>query len=147
MVKAVAWGAWKQRKDWGRIVFGFFKPCKELGITVLCDQGGRDLVPVTIWNAHEMTLQEIALYLNSKVMKAKNNSDKEFKEATKLFGIIPTFVLQLVMNTVSYSAANLGFNIPGFGDNTRKFGHVIISNVGSMKFDMAFAPLCGPMFA
>lgn len=71
MVKAIAWGAWKQRRDWGRIVFGFFKPCKELGITVLCDQGGKDLVPVTIFNAHEMTLQEIALYLNGKVIKAK----------------------------------------------------------------------------
>ena len=79
MVKAIAWGAWKQRRDWGRIVFGFFRPLKEMGITVLCDAGGRDLVPVTIWNAHEMTLPEIALYLNEKVIKARNFQDKEFK--------------------------------------------------------------------
>ena len=78
MVKAVAWGAWKQRRDWGRIVFGFFKPCKEMGVTVLCDQGGKDLVPVTIWNAHDMTVPEIALYLNNKVYKAKTGTDKEF---------------------------------------------------------------------
>jgi len=64
-----------------------------------------------------------------------------------LFGLIPTFFLEPIMHLISYCAANLQINIPGFGDNTRKFGHVIISNVGAMKFDMAFAPLCSPMFA
>jgi len=147
MIKAIGWGAWKYRQNWGRIVFGFFRPLKEMGITVLCDNGGRDLVPVTIWNVHEMTLSEIALSLNVKVIKAKNNKDKEFKDTTKLFGVIPTFLLTPIMHMVAYTAANLGFNLPGFGDNTRKLGHIVISNVGSMDFDMAFAPLCSPMFA
>ncbi len=56
IVKAMAWGAWKCRKDFGHIVFGFYRPCKELGLTVLCDSNGKDLVPITIWNAHEMSL-------------------------------------------------------------------------------------------
>lgn len=94
-----------------------------------------------------MTLQEIALYLNNKVIKAKTNTDKEFKKSTELFGIIPTFLLGPIMHMISYCAANLGFNLPGFGENTKKFGHVIITNVGSMDMDMALAPLCSPMFA
>lgn len=147
MIKAMAWGAWKQRRDWGRIVFGFFRPLKELGITVLCDQGGKDLVPVTIWNAHEMTLQEIALYLNEKIIKAKQNKDKEFKESTKIFGIVPTFLMQPAFHLITYCAANIGFNIPGFGDNTKKLGHVLLTNIGTMNFEMGFAPLCSPMFA
>jgi len=61
--------------------------------------------------------------------------------------MIPSFILQPMMHIISYSAANLGFNIPGFGDNTKKFGHMVISNIGSMDMHCALAPLCGPMFA
>ena len=135
MVKAIAWGAWKQRRDWGRIVFGFFRPCKELGITVLCDADGKDLVPVTIWNAHEMTLQEIAEYLNGKVLNAKTLKDKEFNDSTKLFGIVPTFMLTPIMHCISYTAANLGFDLPGFGKNTKKFGHAVVTNVGTVGME------------
>jgi hypothetical protein len=118
-------------------VFGFFKSCgKDLGITVLCDvAGGKDLVPVTIWNAHELSLQEIAEYLNGKVINAKNQKDKEFNESTKLFALIPTFLLTPIMHSIAYTAANLGFDLPGFGKNTKKFGHAVVTNVGSIGFE------------
>jgi hypothetical protein len=75
-VKAIAWGCHKQRRDMGRIMFGYFKPSKSIGYTVLCDQGGKDLVPITIWDAHSMTLEEISLFLTARVLKAKNNTDE-----------------------------------------------------------------------
>ena len=77
MVKAIAWGCHKQRRDMGRIMFGFFKPAKQIGYTVVCDQGGgKDLVPITIWDAHNKSLVEIATFLNEKVSKAKSNTDE-----------------------------------------------------------------------
>ena len=53
----MALGAWRCKSEFGRISFGFFKPAEKIGITILCDQeGGRDLVPITIWNAHLMSI-------------------------------------------------------------------------------------------
>lgn len=86
IVKAVAWGFHKQRRDIGHIVFGYFKPAKQIGYTVLCDQeGGKDLVPITIWDCHDKPLEEIAKFLNEKVQKAKRGTDKEFTKATAPF--------------------------------------------------------------
>jgi len=65
---AVAWGCYKMRKNIGRIRWGTFKHDKEQGTTVLVDvEGGKDLVPVTIFNVHKMTLKEYAIAINERV--------------------------------------------------------------------------------
>ena len=54
-------GLYKMRKSVGRIKWGTFNHSKDIGTTVLCDvEGGKDLVPLTIWNIHEMTLEDFA---------------------------------------------------------------------------------------
>jgi hypothetical protein len=64
LAHAIAWGMYKQRRDIGRITLGAFRRSKKLGVTVLVDvEGGTDLVPVTVWDAHKMTLIELAKYM------------------------------------------------------------------------------------
>ena len=54
---ASAWGAYKMRRDVGKIPWGSFRANKKIGITVLVDVGlGADLVPVTIQDGHTLTL-------------------------------------------------------------------------------------------
>ena len=54
---ASAWGAYKMRRDVGKLPYGSFKKSKKIGITVLVDVGmGEDLVPVTIHDGHKLTL-------------------------------------------------------------------------------------------
>ena len=61
MGHALAWAIYKQRRDIGRISWGSFKRSKKLGVTVLVDfQGGKDLIPVTVWDGHTMTIIEFA---------------------------------------------------------------------------------------
>ena len=84
--------------------------------------------------------------MKDKVHKAKFNKDKEYTEATKLFNIIPTYILQIIVHILPYCAACIGFEFPFSGVKPDRFGHVIISNVGVLDFDQCFAPLCSPMF-
>jgi hypothetical protein len=64
MAHAIAWGLYKQRRDIGRLTLGAFKRSKRLGVTILVDvKGGTDLVPVTVWDAHKMTIIEFAKYI------------------------------------------------------------------------------------
>lgn len=39
----------------------------------------------------------------------------------------------------------LGIDIPALGLRKDTFGHVVITNVGSIGFEQGFAPLCPPM--
>ena len=58
--KGVGWGVHKQRRDFGRIVFGSFKHSNGLSYTAYCEVKDRpEPIPVTIRNPHAMTLEEI----------------------------------------------------------------------------------------
>ena len=61
MALAAAWGLYKMRRDVGRLPWGTYKASKKFGVTVLVDvEGGKDLVPVTVWDGHKKTIFEIA---------------------------------------------------------------------------------------
>lgn len=65
---ALACGLYSIRRDVGRMTFGFFTHSKKIGVTVLVDvEGGSDLVPITIFNAHEGTVFDFAKKCNEKV--------------------------------------------------------------------------------
>ena len=64
---AAAWGLYKMRRDVGRLPFGTFKAAKKFGVTVLVDvEGGKDLVPITLWDAHKMSIFEVAEIITAK---------------------------------------------------------------------------------
>ena len=147
LTKAIAWGCWKQRRDMGRIVFGYFKPTKSIGYTVLCDQGnGKDLVPMTIWDVHTKSLLTIAKDLSVRAKKAKTNTDEEFTNASKPFKLVPTCIMQPILHAITYCAANIGVSLPGGGVKPEQMGHVMISNIGTLGIEIGYAPLCSPTF-
>jgi len=72
MTHAIAIGLYKIRKDIGRIQFGFFKHSKKIGLSAMIDTEQGFQIPITFWDAHNMTLVEFAkLYdeLENKVKK------------------------------------------------------------------------------
>ena len=90
---ACAWGLYKNRKDIGRIRLGAFTRSKELGTTVLVEVGGgADLVPITIWDGHKMTLLEFAKACTERVGRAKTGTDRTHNRATEMAGAIPSHI-------------------------------------------------------
>ena len=62
------------RRDIGRIKWGTFQRAEHLGLSVLVDvEGGKDLVPVTFWDAQDKSILDIAKTCNELVNKTKNN--------------------------------------------------------------------------
>ena len=71
------------RRDIGRLPWGFFKHSKKIGLTILVDvDGGKDLIPITVWDAHTMTVIELAKKMTEKVQRAKKGKDEAHKKAT-----------------------------------------------------------------
>jgi hypothetical protein len=70
-VHALAISLYKIRRDFGRLVWGYFRHENRLGTTCFVDiYGEKDLVPVTPWDAHELTLKEFAVKINEKIKGA-----------------------------------------------------------------------------
>ena len=93
LTMAAGWGLYKMRRDVGRLPWGTFKASKKMGVTVLVDvEGGKDLVPVTIWDAHKMSIFEVATIITEKVGRAKKGNDKRHNESTKIAEYIPSFI-------------------------------------------------------
>lgn len=110
---AIAWGLFKMRRDVGRLRFGSFIHSKTIGVTTLVDvEGGQDLVPVTLWDAHKLSLIEFAQQCNSRVMAAKNKTDAAHNKSTESANFLPAFILQPALVLLSYLNINLNIAIP-----------------------------------
>ena len=141
-----AWGIYKMRRDIGRLPWGTFKAAKKLGVTVLVDvQGGKDLVPVTIWDAHKMTIFEVAKKISERVKRAKDGKDDRHNKSTQSANFVPSFIAQPCIYGLTYLAANVGLNLNFLGVKSDTFGHIVITNIGMMGYTSAFAPLCPPL--
>lgn len=143
IVHAAAWGLYKMRRDVGHLPFGTFKADKSYGVTVLVDkEGGSDLIPVTIWDGHKMTIFDVAKAISQKVERAKKGKDEKHNKATALADFIPTFVAQPLSYVMTYIAVAVGIPLPMFSLSRRQFGHLVITNVGTLGYNAAHAPLC-----
>ena len=77
----MAHGLKKIERDVGHIAWGSFKKNDSLGTTILVDiEGGKDLVPVTIWDGHKLSFDEFYAKVDEVVQRAKAKKDKAHKE-------------------------------------------------------------------
>jgi len=140
---AAGWGLHKMRRDVGRLPWGFFRADKQMGVTVLVDvEGGKDLCPVTIWDAHKMTIIEVAKFINDKVQRAKKGKDENHNNSTNLANFIPSFLAQPLIFAVTYAGAVLGLTVKPLSLSPKSFGHTVLTNVGTLGYTSAIAPLC-----
>ena len=131
------------RRDLGRLPYGVFKHQKKIGVTSLCDvDGGKDLVPVTIFDGHKMDILEYAGILASKTTRAKGNKDGDHAKSTAGFNYMTSFLGQPIVYILTYLSLNLGINCKAIGLRNDQFGHCILTNVGPLGYKEAFAPLC-----
>ena len=74
----------RNRRDVGHIKWGHviliifinhfqFQKSEKIGCTILVDSNGKDLVPVSLWEAQDESILDLAKAMNEKVGRAKNN--------------------------------------------------------------------------
>ena len=76
---------------------------------------GSDLIPITIWDAHKMTILEVAKALTAKVSNAKKGQDTKHNKATALADFIPSFIAQPLSFILTYIAVNVGIPLTALG--------------------------------
>jgi pyruvate dehydrogenase E2 component (dihydrolipoamide acetyltransferase) len=106
-------------------------------------ESGKDLSGVLVERADEKSVIEIGQELRAKAENLRLGKDKQYEKTQKGFlKRIPPFILRRLLGFLTFLEFNLGMPltfIPGVKADA--FGTAMLTNVGMMGVDIAYAPL------
>ncbi len=108
---------------------------------VASDSSGLDLSGMTVRNADRKTIAEIALEMQDRVRAIREEGDPAFKQMKGTMGLLPSWATRYVLGIAGFMMYTLNLWSPLLGSPRDPFGSVMITNIGSLGLDMAFAPL------
>jgi pyruvate dehydrogenase E2 component (dihydrolipoamide acetyltransferase) len=108
---------------------------------VATDSRGNDLSGTTIRSADTKSVIEIARELQELVRDVREKGDPGFKRMKSLMNWLPGFVAWPLVNLTGFLmyTCNLWSSLLGMPKDP--FGSAMITNIGSLGLDMAYAPL------
>lgn len=123
---------------WGRI---YPRQDVDIFFQVATDTDGKDLTGAVIRKADQKGLIEIAKDLESKVRRIRHEGDKDFARMKKTTGAFPGILARIVVGAGGVLLYLFNLWTPLLGMPRDPFGSMMVTNVGSIGLDLAFAPL------
>jgi len=103
------------------------------------ETGREDLTSVKVSHADEKGVADIAAEVDAKLKRVREKRDTELQKSSKLMSIIPGFLIRFVLKLVAFLSYTLNIRFPGIPRDP--FGACLITNVGMLGLDIAYAPL------
>jgi pyruvate dehydrogenase E2 component (dihydrolipoamide acetyltransferase) len=141
--KAVA-EAFRRHPDINAVLrFGRLYPRRSVTLffQVATDAAGEDLSGVTVTAAETKSIVQVAAELAPKIGAVRSHTDRSFAAIKGLMGRLPGLAAGLVLDLASFLQYGLNLWSPLFGTPRDPMGSVMVTNVGSLGLDFAFAPL------
>lgn len=123
---------------WGRI---YPRKSVDVFFQVASDTQGEDLSGMVVRGAEKKSVVDIAREMGAKVKTIKTGVDKDYSRMKGLMGILPGFMVGWVMTLSGHFLYALNLWTPLMGAPRDSFGSIMITNIGSLGMDLAFAPL------
>jgi pyruvate/2-oxoglutarate dehydrogenase complex dihydrolipoamide acyltransferase (E2) component len=119
---------------------------KRIGVffqVVLTDEGAHkvDLSGATIYDVEHKDLVEICDEFEAKVAKVRARKDEALEKTRRSFLGMPYLLLNRFVKLISFFSFTLNLDLRWAGIPSDPFGSVMITNVGSLGLDTAYAPL------
>jgi pyruvate dehydrogenase E2 component (dihydrolipoamide acetyltransferase) len=123
--------------------FGRLYPRKAVDVffQVASDDTGEDLSGMTVRQADRKTIPEIAREMEDRVRAIKQKRDTSFTKMKGTFDLLPGALASWVLGFAGFLMYTLNLWTSLLGSPRDPFGSVMITNIGSLGLDMAFAPL------
>jgi len=103
--------------------------------------GKASLTGVVVRAAEDLSVLQIAETLNNKALALKKGADSELTKSVDALGWVPWCLIRTVLNVSSFINYELGIPLTWFGMPRDAFGSIMITNIGGMGGDTAWAPL------
>lgn len=123
---------------WGKI---FRRKTIDIFYLVAVDKEGKDLSGTLVRDADQKTLLQIAEHLEEKAAAIRSGKDKSFAQMTGLVGKLPGWMARTVIKIGDVIMFTLNLWSPLLGVPRDAFGSALITSIGSIGLDMAFAPI------
>ena len=106
-------------------------------------EGGKDLSGCVIERADEKSIVDIAKELREKAQAIRQGKDQQYEKTQKgIFSKFPPFLIRRILSFLTFMEVNLGIPLTFLpGVKRDAFGTCMLSNVGMMGIDLAYAPL------
>jgi pyruvate/2-oxoglutarate dehydrogenase complex dihydrolipoamide acyltransferase (E2) component len=103
--------------------------------------GKPDLSGVTLHDIDRMKLEEIVDATEVQVAKVRKDEDEALSRSRGLFSSIPGFILHRVLRFLSFILYSLNLDLGFLGVPRDGFGSIMVTNIGSLGLEQAYAPL------
>lgn len=123
--------------------FNRLYPRKNIGVLFLVasDSRGDDLSGALVRNTNQKSIPEIADELTARAQAIRTQKDPDYKKAKQSMGLLPGFLAPTAMRLLDFVMHTLNLWSPVFGIPKDSFGSAMITSVGSLGLDAAYAPL------
>ncbi|HEU5055886.1 MAG TPA: 2-oxo acid dehydrogenase subunit E2 [Kofleriaceae bacterium] len=102
--------------------------------------GEIDLSGATIYDPEKKSLLDICLELEEKAKGVRGGKDKK-ERARSLFRHAPEFAIGPLLDTIGFFGYTLNLDLEKVGVPNDPFGSIMITNIGSLGLEEAYAPL------
>jgi pyruvate dehydrogenase E2 component (dihydrolipoamide acetyltransferase) len=103
--------------------------------------GKPDLSGMTLHGVDAMSLEQIVDATEKSVKLVRADQDKALAKSRKLFSSIPGVVLHSLLRFLSFILYSMNLDLSWLGVPRDGFGSVMVTNIGSLGLDVAYAPL------
>jgi pyruvate dehydrogenase E2 component (dihydrolipoamide acetyltransferase) len=100
-----------------------------------------DLSGVCIRNADQKKVEEIAKELSDRAKKVRDGSDPELAKTKKSLNLIPSILFRFILKILTFLQYTLNINLKFLGMPEDPFGSIMVTNVGTLGIDEAYAPI------
>lgn len=108
---------------------------------VASDSHGEDLAGYTVRNADQKTPEMIAEEMKKSVKEIKAGNDQDYKKVKNTLGLIPGILMGPILAFLKFFLYQLNLWSPLIGSPRDSFGSMMITNIGSLGMQTAWAPL------
>jgi len=124
-----------------RILFGKMLPQSTADISYLISlEDGKNLAKFKVVSADQKSALQIAKELQKGANTLHKGEDKNFKKSMDLVKLIPGIFLGYVIWFLGFLSSSVGVGIPALGIEERPFGSAMITSIGMMGVEEAYAP-------
>lgn len=123
---------------WGRL---YPRTSVDVFFQIASDNQGNDLSGGTIRQADQKSLLQLASELQAKADHIRQKGDVDFKGSKDIIGLLPGFFSKFILGFAGFVMYGLNLFHPLLGSPRDPFGSIMITSIGSLGLEVAFAPL------
>ncbi len=125
----------------GYFSFGNFMPLKDVTSSLIVDIEGKNVINLSVPGCGSSSIRGIRSKIKGKIGKIKRNKDKRVKRQMNVIKYIPSFMIGMLINTLSFLSYNLGIPFPLIKFKKRHFGNCMLTNVIGFNVEDALPSL------